>query len=489
MAGKAKEVKVAVDEREFSQGLRKMADDTEATEEAIEHLADAGDDLDFSGPLDKTDKALNDTARALDKTETAAEKTGRAIDELGDEGQKTGKKLERALKDATDQTKNLDRAAKDSEGALGKLGEGGAELNDELRSNLSETVSSFRGDFSDLGQLGQDTLGGLATGLGQLFGPGGMIAAAVAAGGLGMILGSLEEQNEAAKRLRENLISAYADAAAEGRNYLDAAQIITGVQDLITDPDREKEYKKILEDVNTLQLDRTTVLRAAVGDQEALNLVMARYGELAKEVTGTYGPASKQKFAVDDLQHGWAQVAETAQKASETGAIIRETTSATLMSFAAAAEAATVEIDALGNRMVTLPDGTEFYVSADTGQATQDLHDFVDSADNSVREVSGKEAVVQVTTDTTPAEQRNRVLQAYYDNLKPTVPVTAKANIAQAVKDLADAARPRNTTINANTRIDTSAVDAAIWNMEHRTVQIDVEYVPRNSPKTIPQLG
>jgi hypothetical protein len=279
---------------------------------------------------------------------TEMRKGGASIEEISDaldivarEGRDAGGKVESSLQDLQRQAGKTERAVKDigDGGAINlrKIGDGAREAQQELGQNLGETVSSIRGDLSDLGQVGQDTLGGLAATLAS-GGPAGIAGAALLAAGalgLGAVTAEMQKQQEEADKLRERISGAYQGAADDGRAYLDVAQLIAEANSLMFDPERAEEYKRIREDAKRLGLEEATVIDANAGSLDAQKEVLERINELRDELNdkprqqGIAGTAEwdAEKKAIDDIEQRWTnanevseQYADTAKKASEAAA-------------------------------------------------------------------------------------------------------------------------------------------------------------------------
>lgn len=231
------------------------------------------------------------------------------------------------------------REAGQAERALNDIGTGGGkslgrvkasaqEVTQEMGSNLGEAVSSVRGNLSDLGQVGQDTLGGLAATLAGA-GPAGLVGAAtLAAGavGLGLVTAELEKQKEQAEELRSRLSGAYQEAADEGRAYLDTAQLIAEANDLMFNPERAEEYKRIRDDALQLGLDEATVIDANSGSLEAQEEVLKRIADLRDELdakprqqglggTAEWDEENKQLRGVEER---WRAANDVAKQYAET---------------------------------------------------------------------------------------------------------------------------------------------------------------------------
>ncbi|MFD6094537.1 hypothetical protein ACFWGN_20690 [Oerskovia sp. NPDC060338] len=170
-----------------------------ALDDVIDSLDDVGRDADKS-----SDKAV----RSFDKIEDAAKDAGKAVDkqfadkvdDAGDEA----KTLEKKFRDSFDGVKKESKTSGQSIGDDAKKGFGEASeatetFKNEARQNLSETVSSFRGDTEDLAQIAQDVLGGVVSDLGPL----GMAAGTAAAAGIGIAVAKLQDMAEKINAAKE----------------------------------------------------------------------------------------------------------------------------------------------------------------------------------------------------------------------------------------------------------------------------------------------
>ncbi|KNC30038.1 hypothetical protein FF38_01809, partial [Lucilia cuprina] len=144
--------------------------------------------------------------KPLEKAEDAFKDLERAASDVGRDGARDVSRLEEALQDARKESERTEKGLRDvgdtGERGFKRLGEKGAEVSGELRQNLGETFSSFRGDLEDLPQIAQDTLGGLA-GSGALGGIGGLAATAAGAAGLGLIIGAMDQIDERNQELAQ----------------------------------------------------------------------------------------------------------------------------------------------------------------------------------------------------------------------------------------------------------------------------------------------
>lgn len=308
------------------------------------------------------------------------ENAEKALDELG--RARGPEQLERALKDAQKQSERLDDS-------LGDVGDGGVrnldrvkggaqELQQEIGSNLGEAVSSFRGDLSDIGQVGQDTLGGLAATVAGA-GPAGLLGAfALAAGaaGLGALVAGQEAATEKQQKLNE-------EAAKFAQGYIDgiggalsAAQVFAEIQSITTDPERYAEAKAAEE----WGVDVSTAIGALAGDstalataQQALTDRTAEANRLLAEQETQVDSTAGEVYDMADSTKAGAERMEALNEALRLGKEQANNAAAALYSYAITAGEATGQTDDLGNAVYRLPDGKEIVVDAATKRAYKDI--------------------------------------------------------------------------------------------------------------------
>lgn len=308
------------------------------TRAAVSNVKDVGQ------ALDDVSDALDDLARDAKQrgmtTERAMSDVGRAGRDVGTDIDQAGEKVERTFRDMVQDARKAETAVADvgTKGArdLSRVREAGEEVTQEIGSNLGEAVSSIRGDMSDLGQVGQDTLGGLAATLAG-GGPAGIVgAAALAAGavGLGLITAELEKQQEEADALRDRLSSAYASAAEDGRAYLDTAALIAEANDLMFNPDRADEWKRLQEDANMLGVSRADIAAANAGDLAKQEEVQRRINGLIDEQNskprqdGFLGTAEwdEDMKRLRDVRDRWDAINTVTEEYAETAAVVAQIT-------------------------------------------------------------------------------------------------------------------------------------------------------------------
>ncbi len=333
----------------------------------------------------EVDMGLNATqfARGAKDAEKAVSDLEDALDDAGSGGARDAGKLEDSLKDVQAQAKRTERSVEDvgdaGERGFRKLGDKGTEVSGELRQNLGETFSSFRGDLEDLPQIAQDTLGGLA-GSGALGGIAGLAATAAGAAGLGLIIGAMDQidaKNEALQERANDMAKALIEA---GTNVLSATSIAAAASDVLTDNDKRKEVQAY---ADALGIDLATAVRAYVGDANAMAAVdkigadaaaenaamTAQHGESLRGISRDMQATRNENNAAIQAQRELNGVVDDANtKFNDQQAVLRG-----LVNDAASA---TKEVDELGNAVYTLPDGTQIMIDAETGQATTDVAKF-----------------------------------------------------------------------------------------------------------------
>lgn len=421
MASKRFEIDMALNASDVAKGAKDgqkaLADLEQAVGDVADASGDAGDDVsaftrkivDAARQAGKSDDDIKDALRTYGVNAKEAE---RAIGRVGDEFKDTGRKGDRALDDLEDSFRDVQRQSEklsdsvDNFDGVGRRAfagtkEAAKEATQELGQNLGETVSSIRGDLSDLGQVGQDTLGGLAASLAG-GGPAGIAgAAALAAGavGLGLVTAEIEKQHERVEKLKEYFSEAWREAVEGGRDYIDTATVIGEMNDIIFNPDRADEYKRIQEDANRLGLDRSILLQAAAGDQDALNQVMSRTGALQDEQAqkirdkqaaleageeAALDALHQEQDAINSIKDRWQEYGDISAANQQKARDAAQVTSDYLLSAVANAGTATEAVDEFGNRLYTLPDGREIMIDAKTGRATEDVSRFRGDLDNKI---------------------------------------------------------------------------------------------------------
>lgn len=390
------EIGIAAETRGFDQGFKT------GVIRPVEDAVDAFKDLERA--VEQPD--MSNILRDFDELDDAAKKATDRTDDLGDDGARSLRKLEKALEDAQRETEQLGRksrdAGDDSQRGFGRMRAASEEVTQEIGQNLGEAVSSIRGDMSDLGQVGQDTLGGLAATVAGM-GPGGLIGAiALAAGatGLGLLTAGLQDTEERQERLKEQAgewAQAYIDA---GASVLNTAQIVAKGQELLVDRGDEVKRNAELWGVGV-----ATAAAAMAGSQTAIDQVSDSLDRQQSALEANAGGADNYAQNIEAATTGQSQANNSViegRKAFDelTGAMQlgKETASFVsqmMVDVARNTEGATETVDEFGDTVITLPDGKKVYVDAETGQATQD----VEAIEQKIYGIPNKTATVNLVVN------------------------------------------------------------------------------------------
>ncbi|HWU29824.1 MAG TPA: hypothetical protein VN041_12155 [Microbacterium sp.] len=378
-----------------------------------------GIDTGVIAPLEDAQKELLELGRnrGPEQLEKQLREDQKATEKLGDETKRTANAIEREYRDSYRKMKNAsDDALDDGAKGMSRLREGAGEVTQEIGQNLGEAVSSVRGNLADLGQVGQDTLGGLAATLAGTGGAAGILgAAALAAGatGLGLVTAELEKQNDRTQKLRQYFSEAWKAAVDGGRDYIDTATLVSQINEIALGEDFAEQRKNALEVSKRTGLDLQTIYRALAGDAASLEQVHGRLTESEREYWDTLkavGEGSKtvtteqadayrdQHNAVSALLGDLDGVKSANADAADQARIAARAVSEQLLATIAGAESATQAVDDFGNTLITLPDGQEIVIDAKTGQATSDVSRFKKDTDEAITQLNRRAISLVVKT-------------------------------------------------------------------------------------------
>jgi hypothetical protein len=242
-------------------------------------------------PLEDAEKALEELGKSKgpDQLERGLEDAQDATERLKRETKQTADAIDREFRDSY---RKVSSTSKDS---LGDAKRATQDLSDEASETGREMAASFKEPADALDAM-QELAANALVGLG----PAGVIAGGAAALGIGVVTEVLQTQQEEADKLKEAMAGAYQEAVSEGRKYLDEAQIIAGVNDILFNPDKKSIYEQAINDARTLGVESNDVLRALAGDQEKINLLIeagTRAGEEALNPRTGALDISTQEFA------------------------------------------------------------------------------------------------------------------------------------------------------------------------------------------------
>lgn len=330
MARSPIEIALASETKAFKQGIETGV--IKPLEDAIKKLRDLGD----TDGADQLEAQLRDAQKATER--------------LGDETKITAARIEREYRDA------YRTARQSSQDATSKMTDGAKEVQQEFGQNMGEAVSSFRGNLEDIGQIGQDTLGGLAGTVSQL-GPAGVVAGAglgVAAAAVGTIVDVFNKAKEASDEAKESAYE-YGLTVASAGAYADTA---ARINELTGSIEKLKEVQDIASATGWKQIDVVKALATGEGIpalNDALNDSVGKTDIATSRLLELQG-------VLDGTQQGFAL--------SKDGAALQ---ASALYDLATAAGTASGEVDDLGNKVVTMPDGKKIVIDAQTKTAYEDI--------------------------------------------------------------------------------------------------------------------
>lgn len=226
-------------------------------------VAIGADGRDFSRAI-KTD--------VIKPTEDAA----RALDDLGTDGARDLGKLEDALRDVQRQSEKTETAARD----VGKKGfadasESTKAFKQEAVANFSEVASSFSGDITEMADGVQGLTGGLASALT----PGVGIPIAIVGALAGAFLQSWITASEDSEQRVEDMFARMTEA---GTRFASESQIKEAIENLDTDKIAEG-----IERAHSISIEEGAVLRAMVGDVEAIAAIQDELNRRKQEELDT----------------------------------------------------------------------------------------------------------------------------------------------------------------------------------------------------------
>ncbi|GAB6857871.1 hypothetical protein JCM13591A_19760 [Microbacterium xylanilyticum] len=387
------QVGIASETKAFKQGIESGVIDP--LEDAQKELLDLGKN---KGP-EQLERSLKDAQKATER--------------LGDETKDTARAIEREFRDSYRKVKES------SEDGTSKARENMSEVKQEALQNLSEVTSSFNGDMSSVTDLIQGTLGGLAGSI-----PGIGLLAGAAAVGVGAIAAAFGANDEAAEQSRQR-------AAEWAQAYIDAGSLIVStatqtanVMAISTDPER---YKEAQENAKNWGVDVSTAMNAMAGNATALSVAQDQLAETDRRVhEELQGMGTQYQDIADDLD-GFAQRTFLGKEAMkrltdemDAGKVTASQVSESFKRIVQDSADAAVEVDELGNKLITLPDNTQVFIDAQTGLASQAIARFKGDADGAIDHVNGRQAIIRVGVDDSawrnwqPVEKNGRVT-AYID--------------------------------------------------------------------------
>ena len=161
-------------------------------------------------------------------------------------------------------------------------------------------------------------------------------------------------------------------------------------------------------------------MRAMAGDATALTIAQDGVNQ---KMVDYEAQGSKTSETALNLRNQWEAGKNSLQQLNgdmEAGRTAARNVSDALLAVVAASSDAAVEVDELGNKVVTLPDGAEIMINAKTGQATQDVSRFKGDVDGVVDRLNGRDVVIRVRRDTSEWDNWQPQLKRGYVSATPT---------------------------------------------------------------------
>lgn len=349
----------------------------------------------------------------IDPLEDASE----LLETIGDDGKDATDKLERGMKDAqrrTDDARDEIRDLRDEVNKAGRAGkkagddisdgmrraeDGAEEFKDEANSTAREAAASFDGSAESIADAFQEIAANAFAG----FGPAGAIAGLAAAAGIGLAIGGIDALNQSAEEAQQwanDLAQAYIDA---GGTVLDTITLSSRVADVLTDADQRKRAQEL---ADLLGIELPEAARILAGDTNALATAYKSLGDEESRLQDTRDTGrlldeeeaaalAERQNQLDQVREKLAAVAGANQYAQQTA----KDHSDALLGMIADAGTATEEVDDLGNKLYTLPDGHQILIDADTKLATSNVDKFKGDVDSIPKSVTTKAFVEAYTRD------------------------------------------------------------------------------------------
>ena len=390
------EIALASETKAFRQGIETGV--IKPLEDAIKELRELGD----SDGADRLEASLKDAQRATER--------------LADETKITAAKIEREYRDAYRQAR---RSAEDFEDGsrqgMSKVGERSAEVGQEVRQNLGEGIANAaRGDFEALSDTIGDTFGGAVAGIGGVGTAALGVAGALGLGAVTAAFQAIQQEQERAAEAAARWAEAFITAGGE---VVGAAHTVAEVTSIATDPER---YKQAQDNARNWGIDVSTAMRAMAGDATALTIAQDGVNQ---KMVDYEAQGSKTSETALNLRNQWEAGKNSLQQLNgdmEAGRTAARNVSDALLAVVAASSDAAVEVDELGNKVVTLPDGAEIMINAKTGQATQDVSRFKGDTDGVIDHLNGRDVVIRVRRDTSEWDNWQPQLKRGYVSATPT---------------------------------------------------------------------
>lgn len=392
MAGKDINIPITGDARDF---IRKTGD----VGDALDDVADALDDV-----ARDTKRGAKESERAVEKLEDSFKDAAKRARDLGDAGDKAGDDVKRGMRKAED---------------------GVDEFKEEANSTAREAAASFDGSAESIGDALQEVAANAFAG----FGPAGAVAGLAAAAGIGLAIAGFDAVNEASEESKQRAAE-WADAYIEaGSRTLTFEQQAAKVRDILTDPEK---YQTASDNAKNWGVTVDTAVAAMTGSASALDEVNGNLADSSKRIADEMADVGIQFDWTGESMVDLSTRTAAGQRAFDmlTGEMERGSQAADVMSrwltdTARATEGATEAVDEFGDTVITLPDGHQVYIDAETGQATAN----VDQIEQKIYGIPDGSATVDVDTSQAQADLDRWVVQNNGRTIKINGRVTVDSGV------------------------------------------------------------
>lgn len=346
---------------------------------------------DFLRGTDDAEQALDDVADSLDDMARDAKNGGR-------DAERAVEKLEDSFRDAARRAKDLGRAGEDAgddvKRGMKRAEDGVDNLKDEANETAREAAASFDGSAESIADAFQEIAANAFAG----FGPAGAVAGLAAAAGIGLAVAGFTAVDEAEKASRERAAE-WAQAFIEaGTKVLSAAQTTAKGLEIFGD---DELYQKAKDNAKNWGVDVSVAVAAMAGETWALEAAQKGLADQqakldkAMETTQVNLDGTTDGYADlhANIQNGKSALSELTGE-MQAGQTAADEYSRFLTAIADNTAGATRAVDEFGDTIVTLPDGKQIYIDAQTGQATMN----VDAIEDKIYGIPDGHANVTVDT-------------------------------------------------------------------------------------------
>lgn len=227
------------------------------------------------------------------------------LDDLVKDGDRAGEKLESSFKEvarASQKTsdtikREMKESSKVSVQALGNVKDEAGETTREVAASFDGSAESIAGGFQEIAANALNSFGII-----------GAVAGGVIAGGIGLVMKAITDQQAALDALKEKFADVYKTAAQEGRDYLTEAEIQSGVLEDLFDPTNNFEKRRKYEaEAAATGLSLIQIAEARNGSEEQINKALEYGSERVQQIQrdweglpGTISAAEIETQAVVD---------------------------------------------------------------------------------------------------------------------------------------------------------------------------------------------